>query len=236
MKTLKGSRQLAVTSLAVLVVLLISLSWALADPSPSFEEWNRTFGGPGDDYGGPVRETSDGGYIITGTIHSGSTDEYDVYLVKMGSHVSEEGTYSASIVLLEAPYEVYSGESFTVEITVSYNFTIPTELGVGIPTTMRTGINDPETGGWIELEYEDLEGEGTRTYSFELTAPEEEGTWSLESSAWYKLEDEWTHDEEEYSEAFEVSVVEEEDGGSVPLYMGPPPVPDDDGDSEEDSE
>ncbi len=92
-----------------------------------------------------------------------------------------------------------------MELTVSYEFTIPTE--------MNPGINDVEAGTWIAEEYETLVGEGTKTYSFELTAPLEETTWRLVAEVWYYLEGEWTHTEVRYSDAFEISVVEEEDGG-----------------------
>ncbi len=89
MNTLKGSRQLAITLLAVLVVLLISLSWALADTSPSLEEWNRTFGGSQDDGGYSVQETSDGGYIIIGSTTPVGAFYVDVYLVKTDSQGHE---------------------------------------------------------------------------------------------------------------------------------------------------
>ncbi len=65
MNILKGSRRLAVTSLAVLVVLLLSVFWALADTSPPME-WSTTFGGDNGALGYSVQQTSDGGYIITG--------------------------------------------------------------------------------------------------------------------------------------------------------------------------
>tara|TARA_B100000315_G_C14056916_1_gene354442 strand:- start:84 stop:341 length:258 start_codon:yes stop_codon:yes gene_type:complete len=81
MKSLVGSRQLAVTSLAILVVLLTSLSWAIADTSPVTEKWGRTFGGPGFDVGWFVQETSDGGYVITGHAYSFGAGGYDVYRV-----------------------------------------------------------------------------------------------------------------------------------------------------------
>ncbi len=118
----------------------------------------------------------------------------------------------ASVVDLEAPSEVYTGASFTVEFTVSYEFTVPTE--------MSPGIYDVEAETWIVEEYETLVGEGTTTYSFELTAPEEEGTWSLEADVWYSLEDEWTERTIEPGswEAFEISVVNEGGGGGIPGF------------------
>ncbi len=115
----------------------------------------------------------------------------------------EEETYSASIIDLEAPYEVYAGESFTVDLTVSYEFTTL--------TTMLSGIFDLETLTWITEEYNTLVGEGTKTYSFELTAPEEETMWSLGANVWYYLEGEWTHNEEGYLDAFEISVMRARD-------------------------
>ncbi len=45
--------------------------------------WTRTYGGTEGEYHGFVQETSDGGYILTGTSYSfGAVDEGDVYLVK----------------------------------------------------------------------------------------------------------------------------------------------------------
>jgi len=106
---------------------------------------------------------------------------------------------SATLTDLVAPSEVYTGEVFTVEVTVSYEFTDPTTIG--------PGIWDVEAGAYLAEDSEILVGEGTRTYSFDLTAPEEETIWELDASVWYILEDEWTHNEEEYLEAFDISVV-----------------------------
>jgi len=141
MNNLKGVRQLAVTSLAILVVLSLQLSWALAQTS------------------------------------------------------------RASIIDIEVPGEVNPGASFTVSFTVSYTFTAPTEI--------YSGLWDMEAATWIISEQETLVGEGTQTYSFELTAPAEETTWALEASAWYSMEGEWVHDEADYFEIFEVSVARE---------------------------
>ena len=170
------------------------------------ETWSTTFGGSQDDGGYSVQEASDGGYIIAGYTLSFGAGGRDVYLVKVDQG-GEEETYTASIFDHEAPSEVYTGASFTVKLTVSYGFTIPTEI--------NAGIRDVETETWITGDPEPLVGEGTKTYSFELTAPEEETKWALEVRVGYNLEGEWTHSEVGYSDVFEVSVVEEEDGGGV---------------------
>ncbi len=172
--------------------------------------WETTFGGNGDDRGYSVQVTGDGGYIITGTTSSSGAGGADVYLVKVGSQGLVEETYSALVVDFEAPSEVYVGEVFTVEVTVSYEFTIPTE--------MSPGIYDVETETWMAEEYETLVGEGIQTYSFELTAPEEATTWSLEADVWYNVEDEWAQNEQGSWEAFEVSVVEEGGGWEIPGF------------------
>jgi len=46
------------------------------------ELWSRTFGGIGSDYGNSVEETTDGGFIITGSTSSYGNGSYDVYLLK----------------------------------------------------------------------------------------------------------------------------------------------------------
>jgi len=135
------------------------------------------------------------GYYLDGVWMHDEVDWVESFEIQVRE---EEGTYSASIIDLEAPSEVYVGESFTVDLTVSYGFTIPTTLG--------TGITDAETEGWIELEYADLVGEGTKTYSFELTAPEEETTWALAAIVMYDSADEWMHDEADWIEPFEIQV------------------------------
>ncbi len=106
---------------------------------------------------------------------------------------------------VETPSEVYVGEVFTVEVTVSYEFTAPTE--------MSPGIYDVEAETWIAEEFETLVGDGTKTYSFELTAPDAAKTWELEADVFYLVGGNWIVDRGSSPRAFSVEVVS---GDSMP--------------------
>lgn len=59
------------------------------------QEWNNTFGKKissemVDSWSRPARQTSDGGYIIAGTIHVNETDVYDIWLIKTNEYGQEQ--------------------------------------------------------------------------------------------------------------------------------------------------
>ena len=71
----KGSYQMKNTIAVLFVLLLVSFGRAQ-------QRWTKTYGGTGTDEGNCVQQTSDGGYIVSGTTFTFGAGGADVYLIK----------------------------------------------------------------------------------------------------------------------------------------------------------
>lgn len=60
--------------------------WLIRTDSYGTEQWNRTFGGQGTDWGNSVLNTEDDGYIVAGYTQSSETGDRDILLIKTDSY------------------------------------------------------------------------------------------------------------------------------------------------------
>jgi hypothetical protein len=63
-------------------------------------EWEKTYGGPGTEFGNSVKQTSDGGFVVLGSTSSCTSCSHDVYLIKTDAsgNVEWEKTYGGASI------------------------------------------------------------------------------------------------------------------------------------------
>jgi len=108
--------------------------------------WTKTYGGAESESGHFVEQTSDGGYIITGTTMSFTFADVDVYLIKTdadGNSGCHEGS-TATIVTI--PATQVTSPALMVTSGGFIGFPSPLTGSGGTVTTLcsTTGINDPD--------------------------------------------------------------------------------------------
>ncbi len=89
--------------------------------------WTKTIGGAVTELGRSVQQTKDGGYIITGSSNSFSTDDHDVYLIRLGKDSTGiQGDTPKNII--NQNNIVVSGDNKNNLISISYTIHHPSSV------------------------------------------------------------------------------------------------------------
>lgn len=159
----------------VLGSLVLSLSSSWAQPE---EVWNRTFGGPGHEVGGPASKIRDGGCVLTGMTESYGDGNGDLWLLKVdrnGSKVWDRSFGGAGVDVGESVQETADGGVIVAGYTTSFGdggidvLLVKTDsdgnkewhetLG-GPGDDAAWSVEETEDGGYLVLGYTDSYGIG----------------------------------------------------------------------------
>jgi hypothetical protein len=128
--------------------------WLIKTDAGGNEEWNRTFGGTGEQYGRCVKQTIDGGYIITGV------EDTHIWLIKTDTSGAEEWNktyysgYGKSLAITQDGGYIVTGDLVNNKIILfktDANGSLEWENEFGSYSHQNTGnsVQQASTGGYV---------------------------------------------------------------------------------------
>jgi hypothetical protein len=98
--------------------------WLIKTDASGNQLWTKTFGGSKDEQGYSVKQTSDGGYIVTGFTTPLGSDYEDVWMIKTTPDVNSVKNNNINIPSADALFQNYPNP-FNPATTISYGLPLP---------------------------------------------------------------------------------------------------------------
>jgi uncharacterized delta-60 repeat protein/uncharacterized repeat protein (TIGR02543 family) len=114
-------------------------AWVLKLSSTGTIDWQRTYGGSGNDYAYSIQQTSDGGYIVTGSTYSFGAGDEDIWVLKLYS----DGKTDQSCGFIGSSDALIISTNFNPEdtnITPAYTYVTPLVTNVSPQDTNASVI------------------------------------------------------------------------------------------------
>jgi hypothetical protein len=147
--------------------------WLLKTDSTGNLQWQKTYGGSGDDAFYGITPTTDNGYILTGLTNSTGAGKYDVWLVKVNSEGTEQWAKTYGGSANDIGYIAFESQTdFVVDcITYSYGagggdiWLLKVDAMGGLMWNYTYGGTDDDNG-WYGAKTTDGYALGGFTYSY----------------------------------------------------------------------
>ena len=175
--------------------------WVLKLSSSGTIEWQKTYGGSGNDIARAIQQTSDGGYIITGLTESFGAGDYDIWILKLSpnGNIEWQKTYGDDSVnascsiqqtndggYIVAGYTIVSNthDMWVLKLSSSGNIEWQKTYG-GNKVDSAISIRQTNDGGYIVAGFTESFGAGGKDIWILKLNPDGEIEWQKTYGSYY---------------------------------------------------